>query len=129
MDRGQLHETINQMLEAEFDRREMIERLNRFRQTQAPPRKPDQFENLADFLNFYEAKSRYEAERQSLQNRRKKAKKSYNEAERMLRSILPENTPLHYDYEGNRQDLAGQRFTIVNQDRTIMFSSSGPPSR
>ena len=109
MDRGQVHETINQMLEAEFDRREIIERIDLFSQTQAPPLKPDQFENLAAFLNFYEAKSRYEAERQSLQNRRNEAKESYDEAERTLRSILPENTPLHYDYEGNRHELAGQR--------------------
>jgi hypothetical protein len=53
----------------------------------------------------------------------------YKEAEQALLGILPENTPFHYDYEGSRPELAGQRFTIVNQHRTIMISSSGPPSQ
>jgi hypothetical protein len=124
MDREQVHETINRLLEAELDSREPVEHLGRFRQTHDSPPKPDEFENLAAFLNFYEAKRRYEAERQSLKNQREEAKESYKQAERTLRSILPENTPLHYDYEGNRQELAGQRFTLVNQHRQITVRRS-----
>ena len=111
-----VHETVNRLVEGEFDRRVLMEGLDRFEQTHGPPPKaPSEFENLAAFLNFYEAKRRYETERQSLQNQRDEANEAYNQAESMLRSILPENTPLHYHYEGNRQELAGQQFTIVNE--------------
>jgi hypothetical protein len=116
MDREQVHETVNRLVEGELDRRELMERLGRFEQTHDPPPKgPSEFENLAAFLDFYEAKRKHETERQSLQNQRDEAEEAYNQAERMLQSILPENTPLHYHYEGNRQELAGQQFTIVNE--------------
>ncbi len=35
--------------------------------------------------------------------------------------MLPTNTPLHYDYEGSRQELAGVRFTILNQHGMVMI--------
>ena len=122
MDREQTHETINRLVEAEFDRRDRMERLDRFRQTQNPPLKPDQFENLTAFLNFHEAKRRYETEHQSLKSQHEEATNSYNQAKRTLRDILPENTPLHYDYEGNRREFAGVHFIIVNQAGTITIS-------
>jgi hypothetical protein len=134
MDRGQVHETVNELLEAEFDQRDAIERLGRFSETYGPlPATPREFENMAAFLNFYEAKRRYEAEFQNLENRRDEAKKSYSAAERTLRNILPENTPLHYTYEGNRQELAGRQFTIVNRHLgggrgQITIASWGPTS-
>jgi hypothetical protein len=55
----------------------------------------------------------------------------YKEAEQALLGILPENTPFHYDYEGSRPELAGQRFTITNRRPSgghsqITIFSSGP---
>ena len=133
--RVEAHDLVNRLVEADFDRRELMERLGRFSQTHDPqPLPPDEFENLAAFLNFYEAKRRYETERQSLKNQRDVAEESYNQAVKMLRDILPENTPLHYYYEGTRQDLAGVRFTIVNRHiargrSQIEIASSRPPSQ
>ena len=129
MDREQVHETINQLVEAYHDEPQARERLTHFTTTNERPIRPNQFPNLVAFLNFHDERQRYNDTLQSLHNEVAFLDAAHKDAEQKLIGILPENTPLHYDYEGNRQELAGQRFTIVNQHRTIMISPSGPPSQ
>ena len=116
MDIDQVRDLVNRLVEAEFDTREAHERLERARQmNDPPPIAPSEFENLDAFRAFLEAKRSHEDLLQLLMAQREEAKAVYDEAESALRVTLPENTPLHYDYEGNRQELAGVRFEITNQ--------------
>jgi hypothetical protein len=116
MDIDQVRDLVNRLVEAEFDTREAQERLERARQTNDPPPiAPSEFENLEAFRDFLEAKRSHEDLLQLIMSQRDEAKALYDEAESALRVTLPENTPLHYDYEGNRQELAGLRFKITNQ--------------
>jgi len=116
VDIEQVRDLVNRLVEAEFDTREAHERLERARQTNDPPPiAPSEFENLEAFRDFLEAKRSHEDLLQLLMAQREEAKAMYDEAESALRVTLPENTPLHYDYEGNRQELAGVRFKITNQ--------------
>jgi|SRR5215207_4652029 len=130
MDSEQVRDLVNQLVEAEFDSREAHERLDRARQTNDPPPiAPSEFENLEAFRDFLEAKRRHEDLLQILMTQRDEAKALYDEAERALRVTLPENTSLHYDYEGNRQELAGIRFKNTNQHlsgNTVKSPSSLP---
>ena len=130
MDRQQVHETINQLVESRDDLREAQTRQNEFNQTRTPPRPPDGFGSLQSFLDFYEEKQGFEEEQQRLETEVEKAKHAYNEAESTLTNILPDNAPLTYDYEGERQQFAGERFTITNRalynQREIVVASSRP---
>jgi hypothetical protein len=132
MDREQVRDLVNQLVESEFDYSEAQKRLDRFEQTNdPPPRASSEFATLEAFLDFHEAKSRHEGELQILMTQRDEAKALYDLSKDALRVALPENTPLHYDYEGNRQELAGVRFTITNQPlrergTQITISSSRP---
>jgi hypothetical protein len=129
MDRELVHETINQLVEAYHDEPQAEQRLKHFTATNERPSRPDQFPNLVAFLNFHDEGRRYDDTLQSLRTVVANIKEARKEPEERLLDILPENTPLHYAYEGSRRELAGQRFTIVNQHRTIMISSSEAPSR
>ena len=135
MDREQVRGVVNQLVEAEFDQTEAESRLRRFRESiDPPPRPPSEFKDLQAFLDFYEEKQRREDEERSLKTQFDGAKEAYNQAESTLRGILPENTPLHYDYEGERQELAGVQFRIVRQhlgrgQSRIIISSTGLPSQ
>jgi hypothetical protein len=134
VDREHVRSVVNQLVEAEFDQTQAESRLRRFRESiDPPPRPPDEFKDLEAFLDFYEEKQGREDEERSLQTQLDGAKEAYNEAEGTLRRIMPENTPIHYDYEGEREELGGLRFTIVNQhigrgQRRIIISSTGLPS-
>ena len=116
-------------MEAYHDEPQAEQRLAHFTATNERPIKPDQFPDLVAFLNFHDERRRYDDTLQSLHTVVASLEEARMEAEQALLGILPENTPLHYDYEGNRPELTGQRFTIVNQHRTIMISSSGPSSQ
>jgi len=135
VDREQVRGVVNQLVEAEFDQTQAESRLKRFTESiDPPPRPPGEFRNLQSFLDFYEEKQGREDEEQSLRAQLDSAKGAYNQAESTLRGMMPDNTPLHYDYEGEREELAGVRFTIVNQNfgggqRRISISSTGLPSQ
>jgi len=129
VDREQIHESINQLVEAYQDKRQAEQRLEHFTSSNLPPGQPDQFPNLAAFLNFHDERRRYDDTLQSLRTEVTNLEVAHKDAEQELLRILPANTPLYYHYEGDRQDLAGVQFNIVNQHRTIIISSSGPPSQ
>jgi hypothetical protein len=135
VDREHVRSVVNQLVEAEFDQTQAESRLKRFTESiDPPPRPPSEFKDLQSFLDFYEEKQGREDEEQSLRAQLDSAKGAYNQAESTLRGMMPDNTPLHYDYEGEREELAGVRFTIVNQNfgggqRRISISSTGLPSQ
>ena len=132
MNREQVRDLVNQLVESEFDYSEARKRLDRFEQTNdPPPRAPSEFATLEAFLDFHDAKSRHEGELQISMTQRDEAKALYDLSKDALRVVLPDNTPLHYDYEGDRQELAGVRFTITNRHLSegraqISISSSRP---
>jgi hypothetical protein len=131
MDRAQVHETINQLVETYHDQHQARGRLTQFLNSAELPREPDKFPNLLAFLAFHEERRRYEDRLLSIRTEGENLDKAYREAERKLRDILPQNVPQHYDYEGKRQEFAGVQFTITNQHlsegRTqITISSSRP---
>ena len=129
MDREQVHETINQLVEAYHAEPQARERLTDFTTTNERPLEPDQFPNLVAFLNFHDERRRYDDTLLSLRREVANLEVARKDAEQELLRILPPNRPLYYDYEGERQDLTGMQFKIVNQHRTIMISPSGQPSQ
>jgi hypothetical protein len=129
MDRQQVHETINQLVETYHDQPQARDRLSHLTTSNQPTREPDKFPDLPAFLAFHDERQRYEDRLQSLRTEVANLDKAHKEAERTLRGILPANVPLYYHYDGDRQDLAGVQFKIVNQHRTIIISSSGSPGQ
>jgi hypothetical protein len=134
MDKQPVHDVVNQLVEADFDLRDLQNGLTNFEQSNAP-QAPHVFDTLQSFIGFYKQKQVYEDERRDLQGKLDNAKTMYSQAAASLQDMLPANTPLHYDYEGARQELAGKQFRIVKQNlpggqgRIKISSSSRPVSR
>jgi len=114
MDRKQVHETINRLVESEHDQRQADHRLRNFQDANEPPLAPNEFENLEAFLDFYDGQQDYENRVQSLKTEHADAKKQYDQARMALSQALPTNAPLHYTYEGDREELKGQQYDIEN---------------
>jgi hypothetical protein len=114
MDREQVRETVNQLVESEHDQREATTLLRNFQDTNEPPLPPDEFEGLETFLDFYGGQQDYENRVQSLKTEHADAKQQYDQARMALSQVLPTGKPLHYTYEGDREELKGQQYDIVN---------------
>jgi len=114
MDRAQVHETINRLVESEHDQRQAMIRLRNFQDTNEAPLAPNEFESLKAFLDFYGGQQDYENRVQSLKTEHVDAKQQYDQARMALSQALPTNVLLHYTYEGNREELKGQQYDIVN---------------
>ena len=114
MDRERLRETVNQLVESEHDQRAATTLLRDFQDTNEPPLAPSEFENLEAFLDFYGGQQDYENQVQSLKTEHVNAKQQYDQARMALSQVLPTGKPLHYTYEGNREELKGQQYDIVN---------------
>src|SRR5215208_3142496 len=114
MDRDRVRETVNQLVESEHDQRQATTRLHDYQNANEPPLAPDEFESLEAFLDFYGGQQDYENQVQSLKTEHANAKQQYDQARRALSQVLPTNAPLHYTYEGNRVELKGQQYDIVN---------------
>jgi hypothetical protein len=114
MDRKQVHETINRLVESEHDQRQADHRLRTFQDANEPPLAPNEFENLEAFLDFYGAQQDYENRVQSLKTEHADAKQQYDQARMALSQALPRNALLHYTYEGDREELKGQQYDIEN---------------
>src|SRR5215208_6446453 len=69
---------------------------------------------LEAFLDFYGAQQDYENRVQSLKTEHADAQQQYDQARMALSRVLPRNALLHYTYEGNREELKGQQYDIVN---------------
>jgi hypothetical protein len=118
LSRAQVHEFINQLVEAAFEQEDAASRLRHFRESNDPPprrRAPSEFNSLEAFLDFHDQRNRYNEGIRNLEAERDAARERYDQAQRTLRAVLPTNTSLRFTYEGPRQELEGVRYTIINR--------------
>jgi hypothetical protein len=114
MDKEQVHETINQLMESHYDQRQVQTRLRSFQDTSEPPLAPSEFESLEAFLDFYGRQQGHEDSIESLKTEYTSATEQYDQARLALSWVLPMNVPLYYTYEGEREELKDQQYDIVN---------------
>jgi hypothetical protein len=114
VDERKIRETINQLVEAWVDRDAAQERLDDFTKSNDPPPLPDAFDSFQSFLDFYGSQQDYKDELKNLRDELAACSKAYEQASRGLQEILPVRVPLHYTYQGERQDLEGMECHIVN---------------
>jgi hypothetical protein len=86
-----------------------------------PPEPPDEFPNLREFIEYHRSTSHYEGEVAKREKNVASAEKSYTQASHMLRDVLPENVPLHYEYM-EQGDLQGTQYVIVNRQGEVSVS-------
>jgi hypothetical protein len=117
MDKNRIHETINQLVEALHDQRAAQTRLRDFQDSNAPPPVPREFKSLHAFLDFYGHQQDYENGIRDLEAESNKAKEQYDQARYALSQVLPTNVPLYYTYEGDREELRGWQYVIMNMSQ------------
>ena len=114
MNDWEIRETINQLVEAWVDRDAAQERLADFTKSNDPPPLPGAFDSFQSFLDFYGSQQDYKNELKNLKGELTACHKAYEQASSGLQEILPVRVPLHYTYQGERQDLEGTECHIVN---------------
>jgi hypothetical protein len=114
VDEREIRKTINQLVEAWVDRDAAQERLADFTKSNDPPSLPGTFDSFQSFLDFYGSQQDYKDELRNLKGELAACNKAYEQASLGLQEILPVRVPLHYTYEGERQDLEGTECHILN---------------
>jgi hypothetical protein len=114
VDERELRETINQLVEAWVSLDAAQERLADFTKSNDPPPLPGAFDSFQSFLDFYGSQQDYKDELKSLKGELAVCYEAYEQASSGLQEILPVSVPLHYTYQGERQDLEGTEYHIVN---------------
>ena len=114
MDKEQVRETIEQLVESQYDRLQAQTRLRKFQDASTPPLAPSEFESLEVFLDFYGRTQDHEHSLESLNTDYTNATERYDQARAALSRVLPTNALLHYTYEGDREELKGQQYDIMN---------------
>jgi hypothetical protein len=114
MNKDQVRETIEQLVESQYDRRQAQTRLRTFQDASTPPLAPSEFESLEAFLDFYGRTQDHEDSLESLNTEYTNATERYDQARIVLSRVLPTNALLHYTYEGSREELKDQQYDIVN---------------
>jgi len=114
VDEREIRKTINQLVEAWVDRDAAQERLADFTKSNDPPPLPSAFDSFQSFLDFYSSQQDYKDELRNLKGELAACNKAYEQASLGLQEILPVRVPLHYTYEGERQDLEGTECHILN---------------
>ena len=114
MDEREIRKTINRLVEAWVDRDAAQERLADFTKSNDPPPLPGAFDSFQSFLDFYGSQQDYKDELKNLKGELAACNNAYEQASLGLQEILPVRVPLHYTYEGERQDLEGTECHIVN---------------
>ena len=114
MDREQVHQTINKLVESHYDQRQAQTRLRNFQDASESPLVPSKFESLEAFLDFYGRKQGREDSIESLNTEYISATEQYDQARIALSRVLPTNVPLYYTYEGDREELKDQQYEIMN---------------
>jgi hypothetical protein len=114
VDEREIRKTINQLVEAWVDRDAAQERLADFTKSNDPPPLPGAFDSFQSFLDFYGSQQDYKDEVRNLKGELAACNKAYEQASLGLQEILPVRVPLHYTYEGERQDLEGTECHILN---------------
>jgi hypothetical protein len=114
VDEREIRKTINQLVEAWVDRDAAQERLADFTKSNDPPPLPGAFDSFQSFLDFYGSQQDYKDELRNLKGELAACNKAYEQASLGLQEILPVRVPLHYTYQGERQDLEGTECHILN---------------
>ena len=114
MDKEQVRENIEQLVESQYDRLQAQTRLRKFQDARTPPLAPSEFESLEAFLDFYGRTQDQEDSLESLNTEYTNATEQYDQARAALSRALPTNVPLYYTYEGDREELKDQQYEIVN---------------
>ena len=114
MDREQVHQTINKLVESHYDQRQAQTRLRNFQDASESPLVPSKFETLEAFLDFYGRKQGREDSIENLNTEYTSATELYDQARVALSWVLPMNVPLYYTYEGDREELKDQQYEIMN---------------
>ena len=114
MDKEQVRETIEQLVESQYDRLQAQSRLRKFQDARTPPLAPSEFESLEAFLDFYGRNQGHEDSIESLKIEHTSATEQYDRARLALSWVLPMNAPLYYTYEGDREELKDQQYEIMN---------------
>jgi hypothetical protein len=114
MDKEQVRETIEQLVESEYDRLQAQTRLREFQDASTPPLAPSEFDDLEAFLDFYGRTQDHEGSLESLNTDYTNATEQYDQARHALSRVLPPNVLLRYTYEGSREELKGQQYDIMN---------------
>jgi len=114
MDKEQVRETIEQLVESQYDRLQAQTRLRKFQDASTSPLAPSEFESLEAFLDFYGRTQDHEHSLESLNTDYTNATEQYDQAREALSRVLPMNALLHYTYEGNREELKDQQYEIMN---------------
>jgi hypothetical protein len=114
VDESEIRKTINQLVEAWVDRDAAQERLADFTKSNDPPPLPGAFDSFQSFLDFYSSQQDYKDELRNLKGELAACNKAYEQTSLGLQEILPVKVPLHYTYEGERQDLEGTECHILN---------------
>jgi len=114
MDKDQVRETFEQLVESNYDRRRAQTRLREFQDASTPPLAPSEFDDLEAFLDFYGRTQDHEYSLESLNTEYTNATERYDQARAALSMALPTNAVLHYTYEGSREELKGQQYDIMN---------------
>ena len=114
MDEREIRGTINQLVEAWVERDAAQESLAAFTKSHDSPPLPSAFDSFQSFLDFYGSQQDYKEELKNLKRELAACNEAYEQASRELQEILPVGVPLHYTYQGERQDLEGTEFHIVN---------------
>ena len=114
MDEREIRGTINQLVEAWVERDAAQESLAAFTKSHDSPPLPGAFDSFQSFLDFYGSQQDYKEELKNLKRELAACNEAYEQASRELQEILPVGVPLHYTYQGERQDLEGAECHIVN---------------
>jgi hypothetical protein len=114
MDKEQVRENIEQLVESQYDRLQAQTRLRKFQDARTPPLAPSEFESLEAFLDFYGRTQDQEDSLESLNTEYTSATEQYDQARIALSRALPTNVPLYYTYEGGREELKDQQYEIMN---------------
>jgi hypothetical protein len=114
MDKEQVREAIEQLVESDHDRLQAATRMRDFQDANEPPSVPGEFESLEAFLEFHGRGQEYGDQARSLEDERADAQQRHKEASIALSRVLPTNVRLHYTYEGGREELKGRRYDIMN---------------
>ena len=114
MDEREIRRTINQLVEAWVSLDAAQERLADFTKSNDPPPLPGAFDSFQSFLDFHGSQQDYMDGLKTLKRELASCNEAYEQASSGLQEILPVGVPLHYTYQGERQDLEGTECHIVN---------------
>lgn len=103
---------LEELVEADHDRKAAHERLEDFKANEAPPDQPVVFDGPDDLSDYHQRRRRYEAGLGDRESDLEAARTSYAGPEERLRGVLPQNTTLYYTYEGDREHLRGTLYEI-----------------